>query len=102
MALYEALYRRKCRSPIYWDEMRERKFPKLELVQRTGELIEKIRKRMLTTQSRHKSYVDVWRMLELSVRDMVILKVAPMNGVMRLGKKRKLNPRYIGPLKSGT
>ena len=103
MAPYETIYERKCRSPVYWDEMRENFFPKLELVQRIGELIEKIRKRMLTAQSRHKICADVWRRkLELNVRDKVILKVAPMKGVMRFGKKGKLNPRYIGPLKSET
>ena len=54
MAPYEALYGRKCRSPIHWDEMGERKFLGPELVQRIGEAIEKIRKRMLTAQSRPK------------------------------------------------
>ena len=61
MAPYEALYRRKCRSPIHWDEMGERKFFGPELVQRTREAIEKIRKRMLPAQSRQKSYADVRR-----------------------------------------
>ena len=46
MAPYEALYRRKCRSPIHWDEIGERKFLGPELVQRTGEAIEKICKRV--------------------------------------------------------
>ena len=45
MAPYEALYGRKCRSPIHWDKMGERKFLGPELVQRTGEAVEKIRKR---------------------------------------------------------
>ena len=49
MALYEALYGRKCRSPIHWDEIGERKCLGPELVQRIGEAIEKIRKGMLTT-----------------------------------------------------
>ena len=29
--------------------------------------------------------------------DFVFLKVAPMKGVMRFGKKGKLSPRYVGP-----
>ena len=45
MAPYEALYGRKCRSPIHWDEIGERKFLGPELVQRTGQAVEKIRKR---------------------------------------------------------
>ena len=59
MAPYEALYGRKCRSPIHWNEMGERRFLGPEIVQRTSVAIKKIRKRMLTAQSRQKSYVDV-------------------------------------------
>ena len=48
--------------------------------------------------SRQKSYADKRRRpLEFSVGDSVFLKVAPMKGVMRFGKKGKLSPRYIGP-----
>ncbi|WMV07439.1 hypothetical protein MTR67_000824 [Solanum verrucosum] len=35
--------------------------------------------------------------LEFEVDDWVYLKVSPMKGVMRFGKKGKLSPRYIGP-----
>ena len=48
MAPYKALYGRKCRSPIHWDEMGEMRFLGPEMVQRTSEAIENIRKRMLT------------------------------------------------------
>ena len=44
MPPYEALYGRKCRSPIHWDEMGEKKFLGLELVRETTEVVEKIRK----------------------------------------------------------
>ena len=37
------------------------------------------------------------RPLEFEVGDKVFLKVAPMRGVMRFGRKGKLSPRYIGP-----
>ncbi|XP_069148044.1 uncharacterized protein [Solanum lycopersicum] len=37
--------------------------------------------------------------LEFQVDDWVLLKVSPMKGVMRFGKKGKLNPRYVGPYK---
>ncbi|WMV49630.1 hypothetical protein MTR67_043015 [Solanum verrucosum] len=49
-------------------------------------------------QSRQKSYTNVRRRyLEFEVYDWVYLKVSPMKGVMRFGKKGKLSPRYIGP-----
>ncbi|KAL5582903.1 hypothetical protein UlMin_015345 [Ulmus minor] len=47
-----------------------------------------------------KSYADKRRRpLEFQVGDSVFLKVAPMKGVMRFGKKGKLSPRFIGPFK---
>ncbi|KAL0553613.1 hypothetical protein IC582_007513 [Cucumis melo] len=53
---------------------------------------------MLTAQNRQKSYADVHRKdLEFDVGDMVFLKVAPMNGVLRFEKKGKLSPRFVGP-----
>ena len=35
--------------------------------------------------------------VEFEVGDMVFLKVSPMKGVMRFGKKGKLSPRFVGP-----
>ena len=53
---------------------------------------------MQTTQSRQKSYANVRRNdLEFEVGDSVFLKVAPMKGVLRFGRKGKLSPRFIGP-----
>ena len=39
------------------------------------------------------------RELEFHVEDWVLLKVSPMKGVMRFGKKGKVSPRYVGPYK---
>ncbi|PON35669.1 Ribonuclease H-like domain containing protein [Parasponia andersonii] len=98
MPPYEALYGRKCRSPIHWDEMGERKFLGPELVRETAEAVEKIRKRLLAVQNRQKHYTDPRRReVIFDVGDKVFLKVAPMKGIMRFGKKEKLSPRYIGP-----
>ncbi|KAL5547586.1 hypothetical protein UlMin_002817 [Ulmus minor] len=53
---------------------------------------------MKTAQSRQKSYTDKRKgPLEFQVGDSVFLKVVPMKGVKRFGKKGKLSPRYIGP-----
>ncbi|KAL0556010.1 hypothetical protein IC582_004514 [Cucumis melo] len=98
MALFEALYGRCCRSPVCWGEVGEQRMLGPELVQTTNAVIQKIRARMLTAQSRQKSYADERRKdLEFDVEDTVFLKVAPMKGVLRFEKKGKLSPRIVGP-----
>ncbi|EOY03222.1 Uncharacterized protein TCM_017886 [Theobroma cacao] len=98
MAPFEALYGRRCRSPIGWLEVGERKLLGTKLVQDATEKIRMIRQRMLSAQSRQKSYVDNrWRNLEFQVGDHVLLKVSPTKRVMRFCMKGKLSPRYIGP-----
>ncbi|GKE26074.1 hypothetical protein Tco_1441458 [Tanacetum coccineum] len=37
--------------------------------------------------------------MEFQVRDIVMLKVSPWKGVVRFGKRGKLNPIYVGPFK---
>ena len=98
MAPFEALYGKRCRSPLCWDEVGERELVGPELVRLTNEAVQKIRARMRTAQSRQKSYADVRRKsLEFEVGDPVFLKVAPMKGVLRFGHKGKLSPKFIGP-----
>ncbi|GJT65710.1 putative reverse transcriptase domain-containing protein [Tanacetum coccineum] len=70
-APFEALYGRKCRSPVCWAEVGE--------VQLTGSEIRKL--------------------MEFQVGDRVMLKVSPWKGVVHFGKRGKLNPRYVGPFK---
>ncbi|GKA84518.1 putative reverse transcriptase domain-containing protein [Tanacetum coccineum] len=73
-APYEALYGRKCRSPI--------------------------KNRLLTARRRQKSYADRRaKPLEFEVGDTVLLKVSPWKGTMCFGKCEKLSPRYIRPFK---
>ncbi|GKB75461.1 putative reverse transcriptase domain-containing protein [Tanacetum coccineum] len=51
-------------------------------------------------RDRQKSYADLKRKpMEFQVGDRVMLKVSPWKGVMRYGKRGKLNPRYVGPFK---
>ena len=100
MAPYEALYRRRCRSPIHWDEVGEQKLLGPEIIQKMAEVVEQIRQRMRTAQSRQKSYADKRRRpLKFEVGDMVFLKISPMKGIMRFRMKCKLNSRFIGPFK---
>ena len=98
MAPYEALYGRPYRSPICWTEVGESSITGPNLIGDTSEKVSLIRQRLLTAQSRQKSYVDVQRRpLELEVGDHVFLKVMPKRGVVRFGKREKLSPRFIGP-----
>ncbi|GKA41052.1 putative nucleotidyltransferase, ribonuclease H [Tanacetum coccineum] len=59
-----------------------------------------IKQRMQAARDRQKSYADLKRKpMEFQVGDKVMLKVSPWKGVVRFGKRGKLNPRYVGPFK---
>ncbi|GJW26270.1 putative reverse transcriptase domain-containing protein [Tanacetum coccineum] len=99
-APFEALYGRKCRSPICWAEVRDAQLTGPELIHEITEKIVQIKQRIQATRDRQKSYADVRRKpLEFQVGDRVMLKVSPWKGVVRFGKRGKLNPRYIRPFK---
>ena len=83
MALFEALYGRKCRTIICWDEIDEQKLNDVELIKVTSKKIWIIRERLKTTQDRQKSYVDTRRReLEFEVGDMLFPKIAPSKEVI--------------------
>ena len=93
MAPYEALYGRRCRSPIGWFEVGEVRLIGPDLVHQAMEKVKVIQQRLKMAQSRQKSYRDVrTRPLEFEVDDWVYLKVSPMKGVMSFGKMGKLSP----------
>ncbi|GJW08538.1 putative reverse transcriptase domain-containing protein [Tanacetum coccineum] len=97
-APFEALYGRKCRSPVIWTEVGESQLIGPEIVQETTEKIVQNRGRLKMARSHQKSYNDKRRKpLEFQVGDRVLLKVSPWKGVVRFGKKGKLAPRYVGP-----
>ncbi|GJR87527.1 putative reverse transcriptase domain-containing protein [Tanacetum coccineum] len=99
-APFEALYGRKCRSPVCWTEVGETQILGPELIQETTEKIIQIKQRMQAARDRQKSYADLKRKpMEFQVGDKVMLKVSPWKGVVRFGKRGKLNPRYVGPFK---
>ncbi|KAL0561549.1 hypothetical protein IC582_001983 [Cucumis melo] len=83
MVPYEALYGRRCRTPVWWDEVGERKLVGPELVQITSENVKIIRERLKTAQDRQKRYADKRRQdLEFEVGDKVFLKLSPWKGVL--------------------
>ncbi|GJR56357.1 putative reverse transcriptase domain-containing protein [Tanacetum coccineum] len=97
-ASFEALYGRKCRSPIMWAGVGEGQLIEPELVQETTEKILQIKDRLKAARDRQKSYADKrMKPLKFSVGDYVLLKVSPWKGVVRFGKKGKLTPRFVGP-----
>ena len=81
-----------------WTEMEESSITGPDLIRDTSEKVSLIRQRLLTAQSRQKSYADVRRRpLEFEVGDHVFLKLMPKRGVVGFGKRGKLSPRFIGP-----
>nr|GFA63986.1 putative reverse transcriptase domain-containing protein [Tanacetum cinerariifolium] len=73
---YEALYERKCRSPIFGSEVGDSQLTCPELIRDTTEKIVQIKNRLLAARSRQKSYADKRaKPLEFEVGDMVLLKI---------------------------
>ena len=98
MAPYEALYGRKCRTPLCWTKLSEKKVIGSDLIQETEEKVKMIRERLKVANDRQKSYADMKRKdIRYEIGEKVFLKVSPWKKVMRFGKKGKLNPRFIGP-----
>jgi hypothetical protein len=98
MAPFEALYGRRCRTPLNWSQPGEREVFGPDLVTEAERKVKLIRKNLEAAQARKKSYHDKRRKpLQFEVGDFVYLKVSPAKGVQRFGIKGKLAPRYIGP-----
>ncbi|GJW47358.1 putative reverse transcriptase domain-containing protein [Tanacetum coccineum] len=97
---FEALYGRKYRSPVCWAEVGEVELTGPEIVQETTEKVIQIKQRIQTAYDRQKSYANLkCKPMKFQVRDRVMLKVSPWKGVVHIGKREKLNPRYVGPFK---
>ncbi|GJZ76673.1 putative reverse transcriptase domain-containing protein [Tanacetum coccineum] len=100
VAPFEALYGRKCRSPICWAEVRDAQLTGPAIIHETTKKIIQIKSRIQATCDRQKSYANIrCKPMVFQVGDRVMLKVSPWKGVVRFGKRGKLNPRYVGPFK---
>jgi len=98
MALFEALYGRKYRTPLCWSDLDEALILGTEMIQETMEIIRKIQEHIMVAQSRQKSYADKRRRhLKFQVGAKVFLKVSPTKGAKRFGVRGKLSPRYVRP-----
>ncbi|GJZ86835.1 putative reverse transcriptase domain-containing protein [Tanacetum coccineum] len=80
-ATFEALYGRKCRSPVCWAEVGEVQLTGPEIVQETTEKIIQVKQRMQAARDRQKSYAD--------------LKRKPMEFVDLQGNQKRVGGRCI-------
>jgi hypothetical protein len=98
MAPFEALYGRRCRTPLSWSQVGERKIFGPDLVTEAEAKVKHIQNNLKAAQSRQKSYTDKRRKpIQFSVGEFVYLRVSPTRGVQHFGIKGKLAPRYVGP-----
>jgi hypothetical protein len=58
MAPFEAFYRRQCRTPLFWSQMRESQVFGPEVLKDAKRQVQMIRENLKVAQSRQKSYVD--------------------------------------------
>ncbi|KAK8701425.1 hypothetical protein V6N13_019812 [Hibiscus sabdariffa] len=98
MTPFEALYGRRCRTPLCWFELGENKVLGPQMIQDTKKQVQIIHDRLKQAFDRQKAYADTKRRdIRHEVGDKVFLKVSPWKKVLWFGKKGKLSPRYIGP-----
>jgi hypothetical protein len=98
MAPFEALYGRKCRTPLYWSQTGESQLFGTDIIKEAERQVQIIREDLRVAQSRQKSYADGKRRdVSFQEGDYVYLKVSPIRGLRRFKVKGKLSPRYIGP-----
>ncbi|GJS17355.1 putative reverse transcriptase domain-containing protein [Tanacetum coccineum] len=67
-APFEALYGRKCRSPVCWAEVGQVQLTHPELIQETTEKIIQIKQRMQVARDRQKSYADLKQIMDREVK----------------------------------
>nr|GFB83139.1 reverse transcriptase domain-containing protein [Tanacetum cinerariifolium] len=93
-APFEALYGRKCRSPVCWTEVGEAQILGPELTQETTKKIVQIKQRMQAPRDRQKSYADLKRKpMEFQVWDKLMLKVSPWKGVVTFWQTGEVKPQ---------
>ncbi|XP_076943293.1 uncharacterized protein LOC143613490 [Bidens hawaiensis] len=100
MSPFQALYGRKCRTPVCWSETCDNQLSGPEIVQRTTNQVLQIRERLKAARDKHKISADVrCKPLEFQEGDKVLIKLSPSKGVVLFGKKGKLSPHFVGPFK---
>jgi hypothetical protein len=78
IAPFEALYGRRCQTPLSWSQTGERKIFGSDLVTEAEDKVKTIQTNLKAAQSRQKSYADMRRRtLQFQVGDLVYLRVSP-------------------------
>jgi hypothetical protein len=97
MSPFEALYGRKCNTPVSWDNPTDRAVVGPELLREMEEKMVRIKQNLKASQDRKKIYVDKGRThREFKVGDHVFLKVKAKRSSLKLGNCSKLAARYCG------
>jgi hypothetical protein len=98
MSPFEALYGRKCNTPVSWDNPTDRVVLGPELLKDMEDQMVKIKQNLKATQDRQKSYADKnMTTREFKVGEHVLLKVNPKKSSLKLGSCTKLAARFCGP-----
>ncbi|WVZ71001.1 hypothetical protein U9M48_019628 [Paspalum notatum var. saurae] len=93
---FEAPYGRRCGTPLFWNQTREKQVFGPDLIRDAEQQIKMVRENLRVARSgRRAMRMD----LTFKVDDFVYLKVSPMRGIRRFNMKGKLAPRCIGPFK---
>jgi hypothetical protein len=93
MAPFEALYGRRCRTPLNWSEAGERTLFGPDLVKEAEEKVEVIRENLKLAQMRQKSYHDKGTApRHYAVGDYVYLKVSPIKRCTKIWHQGEISP----------
>ncbi|WVZ75466.1 LOW QUALITY PROTEIN: hypothetical protein U9M48_023515, partial [Paspalum notatum var. saurae] len=96
-SLFEALYGKRCRTPLFWNQTGEKQVFGPDIIQDAEQQLRIVQENLRVAQSSREAMV--MRDLSFKVDDYVYSKVSPMRGIRRFNMKGKLAPRYIGPFK---
>jgi hypothetical protein len=84
MSPFEALYGRKCRTPLMWSEVGERALVGSALIKEAEERVADIQEKLKAAQSRQNSYADKKRQeASFNPGDFAYLKISPIRGTRR-------------------
>ncbi|KAK8558875.1 hypothetical protein V6N12_042167 [Hibiscus sabdariffa] len=96
MAPFEALYGRRCRTPLCWYELGENKVLGQQMLRDTKEKVQIIHGRLKQAFDRQKAYAYLKRRdIQYEVGDKVFLKVSPWKKRYRLDSSYILEPEEV-------